>query len=212
MSDRKRDLKNCRRTGRLSETRSQDDPAEPPFARRSGSRLDGGDRAVVQNRRNLRSANPGSGLSQSFHGGCRGQVRRSTPGAGQTNGGRRPPPTHQREEEDLAAMGSLSAPISLTLAQIHQLVGGTLHGNGTRCPVVALQPERRDAASTRIYCERPRRENPWRHQGRRAPRASAFSRPRHSAARGAESPSRLCASGPNVFCAAAGAARHRAQK
>ena len=28
-------------------------------------------------------------------------------------------------------MGSLSAPISLTLAQIHQLVGGTLHGNGT---------------------------------------------------------------------------------
>src|SRR6478752_10720294 len=27
-------------------------------------------------------------------------------------------------------MGSLSAPISLTLAQIHQLVGGTLHGDG----------------------------------------------------------------------------------
>jgi UDP-3-O-[3-hydroxymyristoyl] glucosamine N-acyltransferase len=28
-------------------------------------------------------------------------------------------------------MGSLSAPTSLTLAQIHQLVGGTLHGDGT---------------------------------------------------------------------------------
>jgi UDP-3-O-[3-hydroxymyristoyl] glucosamine N-acyltransferase len=34
-------------------------------------------------------------------------------------------------------MGSLSAPISLTLAQIHQLVGGTLHGDGA-CVLTSL--------------------------------------------------------------------------
>ena len=87
---------------------------------------------LYKDRRGLRLPNTGPRPGASFDRRSRLPVRRATSGTGQTTAGGSKP-CSQREEEELAPMGSLSTPIRLTLAQIHHLVGGTLHGNGARC-------------------------------------------------------------------------------